>query len=228
MRTLCFSVVLGLGLALPLSASAQEGEPVTAQATFDTGAPPETDMNEDDPGPLVLGAELGAIFPQPFTELGTHVAVGIEAGYKLPFIEEKLEVMFAATFSPPGRTFTIDRVEGEYEGEVDQQMLFFSLGPRFRFLDTASEFNINLAAGGRLFLLQTFSNGQRNGEEFAEWREQSTQFGFFIALGGEYRLGPGAIFLDVDLGYSSLPHDITGDVNTGNIMATLGYRFFLL
>ena len=34
--------------------------------------------------------------------------------------------------------------------------------------------------------------------------------------------------LDLDFGWSPLPHQITGDVSTGNIAATLGYRFFLL
>jgi hypothetical protein len=107
-------------------------------------------------------------------------------------------------------------------------MLFVSLGPRFRVMERASPWNVTIAAGGRLFLLRTYSNGSRNGEEFAEFTEQSTQIGFFVALGGEYVLGPGAIFLDVDLGWSKLPHEITGDVSTGNITPTLGYRFFLL
>ena len=61
-----------------------------------------------------------------------------------------------------------------------------------------------------------------------EFSEQSTQMGFFVALGGEYTLGPGALFLDLDLGWSDLPHTVTGDVSTGNIAGTIGYRFFLL
>jgi hypothetical protein len=219
-----------LALALPLPAYAQETAGGQAEASFDTANMPETDVEDDDtiPGALVIGGEIGAIFPQPFTELGTHVAFGIELGYRLPFIEQRLEIMFAAGFSPPNNSFTDVRDEGEYEAEIDQQELTFSLGPRFRFMERSSPWNVSLAAGGRLFLLQTFSNGSRGGEEFAEFTEQSTQMGFFVALGGEYMLGPGALFLDIDLGWSKLPHDITGDESTGNITPTLGYRFFLL
>jgi hypothetical protein len=61
-----------------------------------------------------------------------------------------------------------------------------------------------------------------------EFTETSTEIGLFVALGGEYRLGPGALFLDIDFGWSDLDHKITGDTSTANITPTLGYRFFLL
>jgi hypothetical protein len=227
MRTLGFFLTLGLGLLLPLTASAQE--PVTTQATYDTATPTEFETADGDkPGPLVLGAEIGVIFPQPFTELGSHVAFGIELGYKLPFIEEKLEIFTALAFSPPPNNFTDTRPEGNYDAELDQQELFWSLGPRFRFLDVSSDFNISLALGPRLYFLRTYSNGSRDGKAFAEFNEQSTEIGFFATLGGEFRLGPGALFLDLEIATSDLDHTITGDANTGSILASLGYRFFLL
>jgi hypothetical protein len=226
MRTLGFL----LALLLPAPAFAQE----SASATFDTSSGLTTEgLGADAPGPLVIGAEIGAIFPQPFSELDTHVAFGIELGYKLPFWGQRLEIMGAAGFSPPGNSEKIehgspDSEQLRYKTEITQQMLFFSLGPRLRVMEASSPWNMTIAAGGRLFLLRTYSNGSREGEKFAEFTEQSTKFGFFVALGGEYRLGPGAIFLDVDLGWSKLDHKITGDVSTGNISPTLGYRFFLL
>ncbi len=208
------------------SASASAGASASVDGVPSPGSAPRGD---NDPGPLVLGAEIGAIFPQPFSELGTHVAVGIEVGYKLPFWERRLEIMAAAGYTPPANSGTVTRREGAYQVEIDQQMLHFSLGPRLRVMEHTSPWNVTLALGGRLFLLKTLSNGSRNGAAFAEFSEQSTQMGFFFAVGGEYRLGPGALFLDLDVSSSSLPHKITGtDVTTGNIMATLGYRFFLL
>jgi hypothetical protein len=194
---------------------------------------PETDDADAAPGPLVVGAEIGAIFPQPFSELGTHVSFGLELGYALPFLEERLEAMFAVAYAPPARSFDL----ADYEGTVDEQELTFSLGPRYRFLARQEPWNIAAALGVRLFLLRSTSSGSRDEASFAEFEEQSTQIGFFIALGGEYRLGPGALFLDIDLGYSGLPHQIAGDgepdtgpggASTGNIATTLGYRLFLL
>jgi hypothetical protein len=227
MRAAFFSSLAIVTLALPARAQ----ETAQGQASFDTANMDTGDAAEDDPtipGALVIGAEIGAIFPQPFTELGTHVAFGIELGYRLPFWDQRLEIMSALAFSPPNNDFTERRDDGDYSGEIDQQELTLSLGPRIHVMERSSPWNVTIAAGGRLFFLRTYSNGSRAGQEFAEFTEESTQMGFFFALGGEYVLGPGALFLDLDLGWSKLPHQITGDVNTGNIMATLGYRFFLL
>jgi hypothetical protein len=225
------AVVVALSLTVAAPALAQET--ASAEATFDTSSGASYEGDSDTlPGALVIGGEIGAIFPQPFTELGTHVAFGLELGYRLPFWGQRLEIMAAGMFSPPANTETIRHGNAneqiKYEGEIDQQELSFSLGPRLRVMDRASPWNVTIAAGGRMFLLRTWSNGSRGGKEFAEFTEESTQFGFFVALGGEVMLGPGAIFLDVDLGWSKLPHQITGDVSTGNITPTLGYRLFLL
>jgi hypothetical protein len=228
--------------APPKDASPEDGddwqapaEPAPAPAPVEPlpeEEPSETD-DGDSPGPLVVGLELGAIFPQPFSELGTHVSFGLELGYALPVLEEKLEVMLAAAYAPPANDFTL----ADYKGEVSVQELTFSLGPRYRFLARREPWNIDAALGVRLFLVRSTSSGSRAGESFADFEEQSTQVGFFLALGGEYRLGPGALFLDLDLGYSGLSHDITGDgkpsgapdaASTGNLAATLGYRLFLL
>lgn len=204
-----------------------------ADAAVEPDPPPAEAEADDEPGPLVVGAELGAIFPQLFSELGTHVSFGLELGYALPFLEQKLEVMFAAGYAPPANDFSV----AGFDGEVDVQELTFSLGPRYRFLSRTEPWNVTAAIGPRLFLVRSTSSGSRGGEDFAEFEEQSTEVGFFLALGGEYRLGPGALFLDLDLGYSGLSHEITGDgepssgpdaASTGNLAATLGYRLFLL
>ncbi len=205
-------------------AQPEPGASASAEVAADVGV----EAGADEAGPLVLGAEIGALFPQPFTELGTHVALGLEVGFRLPFAGRRLEVMLDAGYAPPTNSVSMTRPDGTYEGELDQLELHFSLGPRFRFMDARSPWNVSLAAGARLFLLRTYSNGSKGGQPFAEYTEESTQVGFFVALGGEYRVGPGALLLDIDLGWSSLPHRITGDASTGNIATTIGYRFFLL
>ena len=213
----------------PPPSSASTSVSADAALEADAELPEDESADPDAPGPLVIGAELGAIFPQPFSELGTHVSFGLELGYALPVLEEKLEVMLAAAYAPPANDFEV----ADYDGTIDVQELTFSLGPRYRFLPRVDDWNISAALGVRLFLVQSTSNGSRGDEAFAEVEEQSTEVGFFLALGGEYRLGPGALFLDVDLGYSGLGQDIPGDgkpssgpdsASTGNLAATLGYR----
>jgi len=187
-----------------------------AQATMDWPADPE-------PGSLVLGVETGAMIP--FTELDPHVAVAIEIGYMLPFWGRRLELFFATGWSPPGRTFTDDR---GYEGDVTVHQLHFSVGPRLRVMEASSIWNVTIATGARINLIRSLSNGERNGESFAEYTEESTEVGAFGAIGGELRLGPGALHLDLDVGWSPLPHRITGDESTLNLTTTLGYRFMVL
>jgi hypothetical protein len=228
MRAKCLLLTLSLASTVASVAVAQPKTSAGISADTSDMTSSADGPDEGIPGRLVIGAEVGGIFPQPFTELGTHVVVGIDLGYRLPIWKQRLEIVLGAGFSPPQNSFTEARVEGEYEGEVVQQELHFSLGPRLRLNPPTEAWNLTGAIGPRLFLLRSLSNGSRDGEPFMEFTEQSTQIGLFIALGGEYNLGPGALCLDLDFGWSPLPHQITGDVSTGNIAATLGYRFFLL
>jgi hypothetical protein len=224
--------VFTISLALALTAShamAQEA-PDAALLPADAGLSAEASATADlgdragSAPPLVIGARLGGIFPPVFTELGSHVTVGLEVGYRLPVLAQRLEIMAGAGYAPPGRTYD----DGPYAADVTQEELHFSLGPRARFALPGLPLQVTAAAGFRLFLLRSTSTGSRDMESFAEFTEQSTRAGFFGALGGEFGVGPGAAFLDIELGYSSLPHKITGDVSTGNLAAVVGYRLFLL
>ena len=168
---------------------------------------------------FVVGGEVGGIIP--FSKLTPHVATGIELGYMLPVVERRLEILASVGWAPPRHNYT----DGMYQAKVTQHELHVSLGPRFRFLDVGGPFNISLAAGPRLYFLRSLSNGSAGGQSFIEYREQSSKFGFFAALGGEYHLGPGALFLDLDFGWAKLDHRITGDASTANLSPTVGYRF---
>src|SRR5262245_49116683 len=100
-------ILVGLGLSLwALPAAGQQA--ASAGFTADTGGMTTTGSgggpDEGIPGSLVVGGEIGGIFPQPFAELGTHVAFGIELGYRLPIWEQRLEIMFDAGFAPPGNS----------------------------------------------------------------------------------------------------------------------------
>jgi hypothetical protein len=128
------AILVGLGLSLwALPGAAQESG--SAGFSADTGgieAGGDGGPDEGIPGSLVVGGEIGGIFPQPFSELGSHVVFGVELGYRLPMWQQRLEILFDAGFSPPGNSVSVVRPDGTYEGEIDQQELHFSLGPRGR------------------------------------------------------------------------------------------------
>ena len=225
MRDLCSKTALLLALALGArSATAQEGLEPPPLATGTT----EPAAVEPAPAPVpaaagtlpsfAVGAELGGIVP--LTTLGSQVALGIELGYLLPVLDRRLELTLAAGWAPPQRSFT----DGPYRAEVTQHELHFSLGPRYRLLDLAGKLNFNVSTGARLYLFRSVSAGTAMDQKFLEYREQSTHLGFFLTAGGEYRLGPGRLFLDLDFAWAPLPHRITGDTSSANISPTLGYR----
>jgi hypothetical protein len=232
LRAASFLFVLAMAApALAQDESAPMDEP-SASASASASADVSVSMADVDtpnkPGAFVIGGEIGGIFPQPFTELGTHIAFGLEVGYRLPFVGQRIEIMLDAGYSPPNNSFKVTRREGEYSAKIVSQQLHFSLGPRFRVMEGGvSPWNMTIGLGPRLFLLRSISSGSRDGNKMIEYREQSSQVGFFAGIGGEYTLGPGALFLDADLGYAKMNHRISGDVNTGNITLTLGYRLFL-
>jgi hypothetical protein len=230
MRTMSWTFVMSLmtSLASPVAAAEPGTEPGTEPAPVSThesetppGMAPAAEATAPDLSGLpsfAVGAELGGTVP--FTTLGSQVAVGIELGYLLPVLERRLEVLVGAGWAPPQRSYS----EGPYRAEVTQHELHFSLGPRYRFLEVGGPFNFNAALGGRMYLLRSVSAGTSGDQAFPEYREQSTRFGFFLAAGGEYRLGPGRLFLDLDFAWAPLPHRITGEASTANLAPTLGYR----
>jgi len=211
------------GEPAPVAAGGSEATGIGATGSVEVGASSDVAAASASP-PLVLGARFGGIFPSVFTKLGTQLTYGLEVGYRLPFMDQRTEILLAAGYAAPGRDYEVT----PYEVDVTQKELHFSLGLRVRLLRPGAKLQVTAALGLRLFLLRTTSNGSRDAEHFAEFTEDSTRLGFFAVVGGEYGLGPGAAFLDLELGDSSLPHEITGDISTTNLAAVVGYRLFLL
>jgi hypothetical protein len=223
MRDLCSKTALLVALALGArSASAQDAlePPPLATSSPEPAAvePPAAPTAGGVLPSFAVGAELGGTVP--LTTLGSQVALGIELGYLLPVLDRRLELTLAAGWAPPQRSFT----DGPYRAEVTQHELHFSLGPRYRLLDLAGKLNFSVASGARLYLFRSVSEGTAMEQKFLEYREQSTHLGFFLTAGGEYQLGPGRLFLDLDFAWAPLPHRITGDTSSASISPTLGYR----
>jgi hypothetical protein len=212
MKTLLFVAVT----LTPLLAAAQSTEVAVAE-------PP--------PPAFALGLKVGVLLPQIATQLGTAVAGGLELSWGFPVLDRRIGLYLEANYTQPSvsRTSLADpRVGGgTYDGDQTQRELTLGGGLYGRIAPPGSTWNGYLLAGARAYLLETVSNGSAAGAPFGENTEKSTQLGGFAALGGERRLGPGALLLEVGFGSSPLPHTITGDVSTSAIVIQLGYRLFL-
>ena len=58
-----------------------------------------------------------------------------------------------------------------------------------------------------------------------EQTETSTQFGFLLTLGADYRLWRGALVGEVRVPFATVGQKTTGDSNVGAVGIVLGYRF---
>ena len=180
---------------------------------------------------IVVGAHLGVIAPGVSSELGAHVVATLEGGYVLPWLEGRLQVFGSVSYAQPERSETRDdpRLEdagGTYQYTTIQRELTFDAGLLARLFPPGEPFNAYASFAPRLFLLETETYGKAGGEKFGTNYEQSTKFGFCFALGGEMILGPGRILVQLGFSYSQLQHAITGNVPTGALTASAGYRMF--
>jgi hypothetical protein len=182
------------------------------------------------PPAFAVGIKLGVVLPQVTTELGTAVGGGLEASWGFPVLARRIGLYAEVNYTQPTvsrTTLTDPRVMGGvYDSSQTQRELTLGAGLVGRIAPPASVWNGYVMAGVRAYLLETLTEGSAAGAPFGENTEKSTQVGGFVALGGERRLGPGALLLEVGYGASSLPHTITGDVSTGAVVAQLGYRLY--
>ncbi len=212
MRTKTLIGIVCLALLLPLGALAEEGAPAAA----------------DSPNVLTLGLKAGAGLPQLGTSMETTYQVRLEASYLFPALGSRLGLITAIGYSQPeaSGTGTDDRLpDGTYSWEMTQRQTTWDIGLLGRIMPWSSDWNMTLAAGAQVMFLSTLTKGEAGGEPFGQHDEQATLAGVFASLQAEYRLGPGALF--VELAYTAAFQDLetTGDVTSSTLGALLGYRF---
>jgi hypothetical protein len=201
---------------------------------------PAAELETEAPSPgtgLTLGLRAQVGFAQAFSDLGVAPAVELEFGYRLPFLGRRLGVFLAGgyQYTYGSGSGTDPRLVGEdgtpypsgYSWNLDEHAMIVTFGILGRIFPAADAFSPYLWVGPRVFFLESVMNGEAGGEAFGENTETSTEFGVGAGVGVEYVLGPGPLFAEVELGWSPLGHDITGDSSTGQIGLALGYRVWL-
>ncbi len=218
-------------------------EPADEMTEAGTGAEPvrEADVEvEAPPGSgigLALGLRAQVGVAQAFSDLGVAPAVEVEVGYRLPFLGRRFGVFVAAgyQYTYASGSGADDRLAAEggtpypggYSWDLDEHAMTVTFGVLGRLFPDTDVFSPYLWVGPRVFLLESVMNGGAGGAEFGENTETSTEIGVGAGVGIEYLLGPGPLFAEIEMGWSPLPHAVTGDSSTGQIGLALGYRLFL-
>ena len=211
------SIALAVALGAAAPAPATAGEPTAAA----TARLPRA----------WIGVKAGALLPQAFTPLGTNLVVDAEAGLVLPFGGGHLEVMaWAAYAQPPADGASLDaRVPGgAYDWSITQRELSVAVAGVFRLQRPSPSARLApyVGLGPKLYFLQTKANGAAAGQPFGEYSETSTELGGTVLGGVDYRVGPGTVVGELEVGLSDLDHLTTGDASTGSVEVKVGYRFW--
>jgi hypothetical protein len=181
---------------------------------------------------LAVGLKLGGGFGQPFGDLGTSFVGELEVGYVLPPLNRAIEIFLAGQYTAPSTEGTVEsdaRLPGTgvMSYELTQRQAILTLGVLGRIPIPVRLLRPYVAAGGRLYLMRTEVTGTGGGEPFGDNEETASQLGFFAALGGELFVGPGALLLEIGLGYAPVDGFVLRNTNVGSLSTSLGYRLFL-
>jgi len=181
---------------------------------------------------LAVGVKGSLGIPQPFSTLKTGGGAELELGYLLPFLGRRLGLSAALSYGhhtasgegEDGRLIP----DGTYQWDLTYQELMLSFGVTGRiFPPYAKLANGYLTVGPRLHFLKVQEEASSGGQSFGTNTEQDLRVGVFVLLGGEFYLGPGAIFLEIEYSWVQVKELITGDADGSALRFSLGYRIVL-
>jgi hypothetical protein len=210
-------------LLLVFSTTLARAEEPVAIAT--APQPPKRDRGE-----VILAVKAGGEVARVFSHLGGSYLVSVEVGYALPVLKHRLAITIDAAFTAPQASGSdtdarLTANGGSYDWRLDQRELMFGLTLIYR--HPIGRVTPYFGVGPRLFLLESKVKGSVGGTAISESSEVSTKVGAGIPLGVGFRLGPGDLFLELQLAISAIDHRTTGDSNTGSLGLVVGYRAFL-
>lgn len=197
------TILLSIGLLAPATALAQAGD------------------SSAEPWSFGVAPRVGLTVPT--SKLGAMAAGGLELDYALPVLDGQLVLAADGALTRPNYTNTVSdpRVGGEGEYELDVTEGKIGLGLQYRFFGPERDLIPFIGAAPVLHMLRTTERNDFNPEENTA---ESSEFGFDVVLGADYRMGPGYLLGEARVLYSDLDHLYTGDSNAGNVVLSLGYR----
>jgi hypothetical protein len=199
--------------------------------------PPRTFALEFGP---VLGVDLPThalgVGPDLGVEVGGRIALGrgvVAFAVRATWQRYAMAQSGAAPCSPSGRGGSNANVapevpcvsgpaSGTYSYALSEDLVRVSLPLSYRFFSAARAFNAYVGVAPQLVLQRAETTAWNN-----LTTETATRFGVGGFLGGQYRLGPGALWLEAGYAWSPVSHRVTGDSAISTVNLALGYRFTL-
>jgi hypothetical protein len=177
-------------------------------------------------GPL-FGAMAGGLVP--FDGLTPGFQVGVEAGLVLPVLHRGLAIAVNVDYAQAwaSGTTTDPRVltnGGTYSWNLTQEYLTLMPLVMYRMTTVSKLITPFVGVGPRIYFVRSTTSGAAGGSTIDNTTEVSTQVGFGIPLGVEFKVGPGGILAELLGQWGPYTHTATGDTHTGAIGLSVGYR----
>jgi hypothetical protein len=159
----------------------------------------------------------------PTSKLGPMVVGGLAVDVALPVLDGRLVVALDGTITRPSADGSVndDRIGGAGDYDVAVTEAKVGLDVIYRVFGPERSLIPFVGAGPVLHMLRTTQTTSfAPGENTA----QSTEIGFELLGGADFRVGPGYVLGEARVVYSNLDHLFTGNTNAGNVMISAGYR----
>lgn len=220
--------------------------PVVQTPTVAQAAPPAPLANPFlQPRAHRFAVELGPVFGLGISTSGLGVGpeLGMEVGARLSLGPGALAFSLRGTWSAyersgtlampcsppgsggsnanpaPGAPCVAQPAQGSYDYTLTEMLIRISIPLSYRVLPITSAFNAYLGVAPSLTVqhAETTAFTQRTAEN-------ALRFGVTGFAGAQYRLGFGALFVEVGYAWSPTSHRATGEVPLGSVQLALGYR----
>ena len=178
-----------------------------------------------------VGGALGSVLLE---GAGATLLVDLEVGYALPLELPRghdLEIFTSWGYSAPASTSTLSdpRLPG---GSADYTLTLHTLsgttGLLYRLpIDAVDWWRLYAAAGARTQWSWTVIDGRADAKPFGTYVESAFDIGCYAAVGSEFRVGPGAIALELQSATTFVDRFVQRKTINEALQLAVGYRFFL-
>ncbi|MFP2925244.1 outer membrane protein [Pyxidicoccus sp. 3LG] len=196
-----------------------------AALTAITAAEPSSEAACD--GSILLAPKVG--FFKSTTPLSGDLYLAAEVGYLTPLLQRRLAVVLEVNYHRPERRGSLTDPQLGGLGEppdgtylVALREVAFLLSAVFRFEQALGPFTPYVGGGPGLYLHRATA------DVFGIVASESDGgLGLQALAGLELPLGPGGAFVEAHYHFAPVDFVITGDVNAGGFLASVGYRLRL-
>ncbi|RKG76042.1 outer membrane beta-barrel protein [Corallococcus terminator] len=177
--------------------------------------------------PLFLAPKVG--FIKTTTSLDGDLYLAGEVGYLTPLLQRRLAVVLEVNYHRPSTTGTLRGPQLDNLGQpverpytLAAREVAIQLSAVLRFPRGLGPLTPYVGAGPGLYLHRATVEVYDSTAS-----ESGGGFGFQALAGAELPLGPGGAFLEAHYHFAPVNFLTTGDVNTGGVLAAVGYRLRL-